>query len=58
MASPFKATPGPDVAVIPNAPPKEAPMAAETAAISSSAWKDRTPKFLVLLTHVKYRRLE
>ena len=42
----LSATPGPDVEVTPRAPPKEAPKAAPIAAISSSAWKVRTPKFL------------
>ena len=46
MASCFKATPGPLVPVTPTWPANEAPMAAHTAAISSSAWKVLTPKFL------------
>ena len=37
MVSPFNATPGPLVVVTPRAPPYEAPNAAPTAAISSSA---------------------
>ena len=37
MASPFRANPGPLVVVTPSEPPYEAPMAAPTAAISSSA---------------------
>ena len=39
------ATPGPLEPVTPMAPPNAAPMAEVTAAISSSAWKVRTPKF-------------
>ncbi len=46
MASDLSAMPGPEETVTPSAPPKEAPMAAQTAAISSSAWKVVTPKFL------------
>ena len=46
MASVLRAMPGPVVAVMPSAPPKLAPMAAPMAAISSSAWKVLTPKFL------------
>ena len=37
IASPFSAIPGPDEAVTPNVPPNEAPIAAQIAAISSSA---------------------
>ena len=37
IASDFKATPGPEVVVTPSAPPYEAPIAAPTPAISSSA---------------------
>ena len=48
MASDFSEMPGPDVVVTPSAPPKEAPMAAPMPAISSSAWKVRTPKALCL----------
>ncbi len=48
MVSDFSASPGPDVVVTPSAPPKEAPSAAPTPAISSSAWKVVTPKFLCL----------
>ena len=40
--------PGPDVVVTPSAPPKAAPSAAPIPAISSSAWKVRTPKRLCL----------
>ena len=40
--------PGPDVVVTPSAPPNAAPSAAPTPAISSSAWKVRTPKRLCL----------
>jgi hypothetical protein len=43
MASDLRAMPGPEEAVTPRAPPKEAPIAAQTAAISSSAWKVTTP---------------
>ena len=46
IASDFNATPGPDVPVTPIEPPKLAPTAAATAAISSSAWKVVTPKCL------------
>ena len=46
MASVLRAMPGPDETVTPSAPPKEAPIAEQTAAISSSAWKVVTPKFL------------
>ncbi len=46
IASDLSASPGPLVVVTPRAPPNEAPMAAQTAAISSSAWKVTTPKFL------------
>src|SRR4029077_6707547 len=46
MASVFKAIPGPEVVVIASAPEYEAPIADVMAAISSSAWKVRTPKFL------------
>ena len=37
---------GPGRAVSPSAPPKDAPIAAPIAAISSSAWNVLTPKFL------------
>ncbi len=46
MASCFRAMPGPLVPVRPMCPAKLAPMAAQTAAISSSAWNVFTPKFL------------
>ena len=46
MASLLSAMPGPEVAVMPIAPPKVAPMAEPMAAISSSAWKVLTPKCL------------
>ena len=46
IASLFNASPGPEVEVMASAPPKAAPIAAQTAAISSSAWKVVTPKFL------------
>ena len=42
----FRARPGPLVPVRPSDPPNAAPMAAPIAAISSSAWKVLTPKFL------------
>ena len=45
--------PGPDVVVTPNAPPYAAPIAEVIAAISSSAWNVRTPKFLYLLRSCK-----
>ena len=48
IVSALSATPGPDVVVTPSAPPKEAPSAAPMPAISSSAWKVRTPKALCL----------
>ena len=44
MPSCFSAKPGPDVPVMPIAPPNDAPIAAPTAAISSSAWNVVTPK--------------
>ena len=44
--SDLSATPGPLDVQTPRAPPKLAPSAAPTAAISSSAWKVRTPKRL------------
>lgn len=46
IVSDFSATPGPEVVVTASAPPKAAPSAAPMPAISSSAWKVRTPKFL------------
>ncbi len=46
MASAFSAMPGPLEAVTPSAPPNEAPIAAQIAAISSSAWKVVTPNCL------------
>ena len=39
----FSAKPGPEVVVTPSEPPKLAPRAAPTPAISSSAWKVMTP---------------
>ena len=39
---------GPEVVVTPSAPPNDAPSAAPTPAISSSAWNVRTPKRLCL----------
>ena len=44
--SDFSTTPGPADVVTPRAPPKDAPSAAPTAAISSSAWNVRTPNDL------------
>ena len=46
IASCLSTIPGPLDVVTPSAPPNEAPSAALTAAISSSAWKVRTPKCL------------
>ena len=43
MASVLSAMPGPDDEVTPSEPPNDAPMAAQAAAISSSAWKVVTP---------------
>jgi hypothetical protein len=43
IASDFSAMPGPDVPVTPSWLPKLAPMDAQTAAISSSAWNVRMP---------------
>ena len=48
MVSPLSATPGPEVEVNASAPPNAAPTAEATAAISSSAWNVRTPKFLAM----------
>ncbi len=50
IVSDLSATPGPEVVVTPSEPPKAAPSAAPMPAISSSAWKVRTPKFLCLLS--------
>ena len=44
--SDFSTTPGPADVVTPSAPPNDAPSAAPTAAISSSAWNVRTPNAL------------
>jgi hypothetical protein len=44
MASDFRQSPGPEVVVRARFPANDAPMAAQMAAISSSAWKVRTPK--------------
>ena len=44
--SDFSTIPGPADVVTPSAPPNDAPSAAPTAAISSSAWNVRTPKCL------------
>jgi hypothetical protein len=46
MVSLLRTTPGPLVVVTPRFPPKAAPSAAPTPAISSSACMVRTPKFL------------
>ena len=46
MASPLRAMPGPEVPVMPRLPAKEAPMAEQMAAISSSLWMVTTPWFL------------
>src|SRR5881628_259690 len=46
IVSAFNTTPGPADVVTPSAPPNDAPSAAPAAAISSSAWNVRTPKFL------------
>ena len=48
IVSPLRAIPGPEVVVTPSAPPKEAPSAAPTPPISSSAWNVRTPNRLSL----------
>ena len=48
MVSAFSSMPGPDVLVTASEPPNEAPSAAPTAAISSSAWNVRTPNRLCL----------
>ncbi len=48
IVSPFSAMPGPDEVVTASAPPNAAPSAAPMPAISSSAWKVRTPKRLCL----------
>ena len=44
IVSALSRMPGPDVVVTPSDPPKDAPSAAPTPAISSSAWNVRTPK--------------
>ena len=43
IVSALSRMPGPDVVVTPSEPPNEAPRAAPTPAISSSAWNVRTP---------------
>jgi hypothetical protein len=48
MVSALRAIPGPLEVVTPSDPPKAAPSAAPTPAISSSAWKVRTPNALCL----------
>ncbi len=50
IVSLLRARPGPDVVVTPRCPPKAAPRAAPMPAISSSAWKVRTPNRLCLLS--------
>ena len=50
MVSDLSAMPGPEVVVTPSAPPNDAPRAAPTPAISSSAWNVVTPKRLCLLS--------
>jgi len=51
--SAFRSMPGPLVVVTPRAPPKAAPSAAPMPAISSSAWRVRTPNFLCLESSCK-----
>ena len=46
IVSIFRTTPGPLEVETPSEPPNDAPSDAPTAAISSSAWKVRMPKFL------------
>jgi hypothetical protein len=53
MNSLLSEKPGPEVVVAASAPPKEAPMAAPIAAISSSAWKVSTPKCFRRLSSCK-----
>ena len=48
MVSALSSMPGPEVLVTASEPPNEAPSAAPTAAISSSAWNVRTPNRLCL----------
>ena len=48
MVSALSSMPGPEVLVTASDPPNEAPSAAPTAAISSSAWNVRTPNRLCL----------
>ena len=48
IVSAFRHMPGPEVVVTPSAPPNEAPSAAPTPLISSSAWNVRTPNRLCL----------
>ena len=43
IVSALRHMPGPDVVVTPSPPPKDAPSAAPTPLISSSAWNVRTP---------------
>ena len=50
IVSALSASPGPEVVVTASAPPNAAPSAAPTPAISSSAWKVRTPNRLCLLS--------
>ncbi len=48
MASPLRQMPGPLLAVAAISPAKAAPHTDDMAAISSSAWKVRTPKFFII----------
>ena len=45
IVSCLRSRPGPLVPVTPRCPPNDAPSAMPAAAISSSAWSVRTPKF-------------
>ena len=53
MVSALSSMPGPEVLVTASEPPNEAPSAAPTAAISSSAWNVRTPNRLCLASSCK-----
>ncbi len=48
IVSAFRHMPGPEVVVTPRPPPNDAPRAAPTPLISSSAWNVRTPNRLSL----------
>jgi hypothetical protein len=50
IVSALSARPGPEVVVTPSAPPNDAPSAAPTPAISSSAWNVVMPNRLCLLS--------